>query len=294
MSGFFVEVFDFLYTIGNEIIAVIKNIRLFDVLDILIIAFVIYKGIELIRETRAQQLLKGIIVLFVVWLLAQWLDMKSLKWLMVKVVDSAIIAIAIIFQPELRRALEHVGRSNFGSLALGQSAEELREVWLRCIDSICRACQTMQEQKIGALIVIERATLLGEIIDTGTVVDAAASASLISNIFFPKSPLHDGAMIIRAGKVYAAGCILPLTSHTELSRELGTRHRAAIGMSENSDAIVVVVSEETGIISVAENGKLTRDYNTITLRERLKDSLIQDLDDNGGKRKRLIRHHKKS
>lgn len=292
MSSFFVEVFDFLYTLGNEITAVIKNIRLFDVLDILIIAFVIYKGIELIRETRAQQLLKGIVVLFVVWLFAQWLDMKSLKWLMVKVVDSAILAIAIIFQPELRRALEHVGRSNFGSLALGQSAEELREVWLRCIDSICRACQTMQEQKVGALIVIERTTLLGEIIDTGTVVDASASAALISNIFFPKSPLHDGAMIIRAGKVYAAGCILPLSSHTELGRGLGTRHRAAIGMSENSDAVVVVVSEETGIISVAENGRLTRDYNTITLRERLKDSLIQDLDDNGSRRKRLIRHKK--
>lgn len=291
MSSFFSQVFDFLYTLWNEITAVILNIRLFDVLDILIIAFVIYKGIELIRETRAQQLLKGIVILFVVWLLAQWLDMKSLKWLMVKVVDSAILALAIIFQPELRRALEHVGRSNFGSLAIGQSAEELREVWLQCIDSLCKACQTMQEQNIGALIVVEKATLLGEIIDTGTVVDASASASLISNIFFPKSPLHDGAMIIRAGKVYAAGCILPLTSHSELNRELGTRHRAAIGMSENSDAIVIVVSEETGIISVAENGKLTRDYNTITLRERLKESIIKELDDNG-KRKRLIRHRK--
>lgn len=260
----------FINTMGSmleQVLFALKNIRLFDLIDILVVAYVIYKCIELFKKSRAGQLMKGIVILMAVFLLAQWLDLVSLKWLLNKLIDSAIIVVAIIFQPELRRALERVGRGQFG--AKGKTFGDDREIMLRCIDSVCKACATMQEQKIGALIVFERSTLLGEIADTGTSIDAEASSQLLSNIFFPKSPLHDGALILREGRVLSAGCILPLTSNEYLHSSLGTRHRAAVGMSENSDAAVVVVSEETGIISIAVNGEISRNYNMITLREEL-------------------------
>ena len=186
------------------------------------------------------------------------------------VFGSAIIAFAIIFQPELRRLLERVGQTNFG---YSGSADE-REMVLDAVDKICKAAGEMQKSKTGALIVFERKTQLGEIINTGTVVDAKVSVSMVNNIFYPKSPLHDGAVIVRDGRIYAAACILPLTSNTEISSKLGTRHRAAIGMSENSDAIVLVVSEETGTISIAYNGTIKRDYNVATAYDEIKSKLI--------------------
>lgn len=289
MSTFWRNIDAFFYSLWNQFVGILTLVRPQDILDIAIVAFIIYKGIELIRETRAQQLFKGLVILLGIFLVARWLDLKSLTWLMVKVFDYAIIAFAIVFQPEIRRALERMGRSNFSAIGLSQSVEEEREIWLRCIDAVSKASQTMQERKVGALMVFERTTLLGEIINTGTVVDAAASASLICNVFYPKSPLHDGAMIIRGGRVHAAGCILPLTPNTDLSRELGTRHRAAIGMSENSDAVVVVVSEETGNISIAVNGVLTRDYNPIILREQLKKYILSDEGEDTPKRFRRVR-----
>ncbi len=268
------EFFDSIANMFVQVFYALKNIRIADIIDILLIAYVIYKAIDLFKKSRAGQLMKGIIILLVVAVLAQWLDLVSVKWVLDKFINSVIIVIAIIFQPELRRALERMGRGQL--IGGGRSFDDGREYMLRSIDSVCKACASMQEQKIGALIVFERSTLLGEIIDTGTVVDAEASAQLISNVFFPKSPLHDGAMILRDGRVLSAGCILPLTSNDRLNSDLGTRHRAALGMSENSDAAVVVVSEETGIISIAVNGEITRNYNSITLREELNKLLFVD------------------
>ncbi len=268
------EFFDSIANMFVQVFYALKNIRIADIIDILLIAYVIYKGIDLFKKSRAGQLMKGILVLLIVSVLAQWLDLVSVKWVLNKFINSVIVVIAIIFQPELRRALERMGRGQL--IGGGRSFDDGRDNMLRGIDSVCKACASMQEQKIGALIVFERSTLLGEIIDTGTLVDAEASAQLISNVFFPKSPLHDGAMVVRDGRILSAGCILPLTANDNLNSDLGTRHRAALGMSENSDAAVVVVSEETGIISIAVNGEITRNYNSITLREELNKLLFVD------------------
>lgn len=271
-------------TFWNLIVSVISGIRIADILDILIIAYVIYKCIGFFRETRAGQLIKGIAILILIWLIAQWMNMVALKWVLYKILDSAIIVAIILFQPEIRRALERVGRTKIGGLGRNiDSYDETEE----CISSICLAAGSMSDQKIGALIVYERTTQLGEIINTGTQIDAKASSNLISNIFFPKSPLHDGAMIIRNGKIAAAGCILPLVQNTNLNAHLGTRHRAAIGISEISDAIVIVVSEETGTISIAENGNMVRDFNNVTLHAELSKRLLPE--EKSGNKKSVFR-----
>jgi diadenylate cyclase len=244
-----------------------------DIIDILVIAFVVYKAIEFLRETRAGQLVKGIIMLFVIYAIADWLGLAVLEWTLSKIVDSVIIVAAVIFQPELRRILERVGRTNFKT---GQLLDGEQDEISKSIDCIARAAGMMQDQKIGALIVFERKTQLGEIINTGTVVDAVPSVSVVNNIFFPKSPLHDGAMIVRDGRIYAAGCILPLTQRTDISSALGTRHRAAIGMTENSDAVVLVVSEETGIISIVSNGQIKRNFNSISASVELNHLLLSE------------------
>lgn len=276
MSSFFGSVFNFFYTLFNQIGAAFSEFSIFDAIDILIITFIIYKAIGLFRETRAQSLIKGIIVLFLAWVLAIWFDLVSLKWVLNKVVDYAIIAVVVVFQPELRRALEGMGRKNIFNLALGQSNYTDREKTLGVIDFVCRSAIAMSEKKCGALIVFEKENSLSDVIATGTGVDAKVSTDLIFNIFYPKSPLHDGAMIIRDNRIISAGCILPLTSNTNISHELGTRHRAAIGLSEVSDAVVIVVSEETGIISVASKGSLTRNFDGISLRKVLISSLMAD------------------
>lgn len=265
--------FSSLAGVFEQVFFALKNIRVFDIIDILVIAFVIYKCVDFFKKSRAGQLMKGVFMLLIIFLLAQWLDLVTLKWLLNKLIDSAIVVVAIIFQPELRRVLERVGRGQLGgSRAINDESENL----LHCIDAVCKSCASMQEQKIGALIVFERSTLLSEIADTGTLIDAEASTQLISNVFFPKSPLHDGALLLREGRLLSAGCILPLTSNENINSSLGTRHRAAIGLSENSDAAVVVVSEETGTISVAVNGEIKRNYNMITLREELSRLLFVD------------------
>lgn len=262
-----------IYATWNQIVYAISNIRLLDVVDILVIAFVIYKAIGFLRETRAGQLVKGLLILFVIYIIANWWDLATLKWTLSKVVDSAIIAAAVIFQPELRRILENVGRTKFSH---GQLFDDSENILLKSIDKICSAAGFMQEKKIGALIVFERTTQLGEIISTGTLIDALPSVSIINNIFFPKSPLHDGAVIVRDGRVLAAGCILPLTQREDINSQFGTRHRAAIGMTENSDAVVLVVSEESGIISIVANGQITRNYNSVTASAELRRLLSDD------------------
>ncbi len=266
------SLFNTVYTLWNQILYAVSNMRIpYDIIDILIIAFIVYKAIGFLRETRAGQLVKGMVILLVVYFAANWWNLASLKWLLSKVVDSAIIAMAVIFQPELRRILERVGRTKFGR---GQMLDDESDVLSQCIDNVSKAAGVMQEQKIGALIVFERTTQLGEIINTGTVIDAEASVSMVNNIFYPKSPLHDGALIVRDGRLYAAGCILPLTQREDLSSQLGTRHRAAIGMTENSDAVVLVVSEETGNISLVSNGQIKRNYNAVSAGAELRRQLL--------------------
>ena len=268
-------VFNAIYATLNQVIYAVRHIRVFDILDILIIAYIIYKAISFFRESRAGQLVKGIIVLFVVYIIADWWNLVTVQWMLSKVMNSVLLAAVVIFQPELRRILENVGKTKFSrDRFLDNDKDEVSE----SIDKIAKVAGFMSEKRIGALIVFERTTQLGEIVNTGTHIDAAVSVSIVNNIFFPKSPLHDGAMIIREGRILAAGCILPLTQNDTLSSQLGTRHRAAIGMSENSDAVVLVVSEETGIISIVEGGKITRNYNSVTACTELRRLLIADTD----------------
>lgn len=264
-------ILDAIASFWNLIVNVVTGISIFDIIDIIVVTYLIYKCICFFRDTRATQLVKGILILFAVWVLSQWFNLVTMKWLLYKLFDSALIVAVILFHPELRRALERVGRSKLGLFNRNSNNNEDSE---KAISAICKAAGNMQDQKIGALIVCEKNTQLGEIVNTGTVIDADVSSTLISSIFFPNSPLHDGAIIIRDGKIVAAGCILPLVQNDGLNNNLGTRHRAAIGISEASDAVVIVVSEETGTISIAENGVLDRNFNTVTLFAELSKRLI--------------------
>lgn len=262
-----------------------------DTLDILIVAFAVYGIVKLVRDSRAEQLLKGFVLLALAYGAAYLFGLTTIKYLLQVLFDNVLIILAVIFQPELRRALEQVGHSGFSRLRiLGAGETESRayvDTWKKAISSVCTAAEMLQRDKMGALIVIERNTRLGEIARSGTELNADATVELIGNIFFNKAPLHDGATIIRDGRVYAAGCILPLSDNISISRSLGTRHRAAVGMSENSDALAVVVSEETGTISLAKGGELTRDYTAETLRAVLENEIIwsnvrtDDQKDNG-------------
>lgn len=222
----------------------------------------------LIRETRAEQLTKGIIVLFVATKISEWLELFTVYWILEKTMTVGVLAILIVFQPELRRGLEYIGRSRFFTKSFAEIKDEnLNEV----VDEIVDAVASLSRQKIGALIVIERQTGLSEVVETGTKVDGRVSSGLLINIFIPNTPLHDGAVVIKEDVVKAAGCFLPLTDNASLSKELGTRHRAALGISEKSDSLAIVVSEETGAISIAENGSLARYLDIKTLKKILID-----------------------
>ena len=245
------------------LIRLVTYFSIFDLLDIIIVSFLVYYLIVFIRDTRIQQLMKGILVIFVAYLLATWLKLNTLLYIIDIIVNNGILAVIIVFQPELRSFLEHMGRSKFNVGSLFGEEDDPHEAQLNAINGVVDAFRTLQKQKMGALVVFEQEDLLNDIAATGTQVDALPNSGVISNIFFNKAPLHDGAVIIRDGRVHAAGCILPLTKSTNISMELGTRHRAAIGMSENSDAVVVVLSEETGQLSIAVAGKLSR-FDTAT------------------------------
>lgn len=240
---------------------IVQSITIFDVLDILILTFLIYYLIKLMRETRAMQLLKGIFLIVVVFILVQIFNLKTMGFLIDNFLQVGIIAIIIVFQPELRRILEKVGRTKVSTIAgvIDKSGDgSARD---KAIFGIADACSRLHDSKTGALIVIERQTKLGDIIEkeTTSVINAECEPELFCNLFYNKAPLHDGAVIIRNNRIYAAGCFLPNTQKDQyLSTDLGSRHRAAVGMSENSDALVIVVSEETGNISVALDGQLTR------------------------------------
>lgn len=233
---------------------VISGIGLTDILDILIVAFLAYKIIGFIRDTRAEQLAKGLLVFAAATVLSDVCHLYTLHWILSGTMTVGLIAIVIIFQPEIRRGLEYMGRSKFSKVFNQVDKEEAK----RIIGQFVSAIENMSATRTGALIVIERETLLNEIVETGTVIDAEISDQMIGNIFYEGAPLHDGALIVRGDRLHAAGCVLPLTQNKELSKELGTRHRAGIGITENSDALTIIVSEETGVISIAQNGKLTR------------------------------------
>ena len=233
---------------------IVSSIGIMDVLDILIVAFIVYKVLGFIRETRAEQLAKGLAILVVMTLASRALHLYTLNWILSGLMTVGLLAIVVIFQPELRRALEHLGRSKFVNVLDGVDKEEAKRMVLEMVEAI----DSMSASRTGALIVIEGEITLSDIVETGTVIDAAVSAEMIGNIFYEGAPLHDGALIVRGDRLYAAGCVLPLTQNKQLSKELGTRHRAGIGITENSDALVIIVSEETGVISIAQNGNLTR------------------------------------
>ena len=262
----------------NQIVGTIRAIGIWDILDIAIVAVLIYQVIKLIRETRAMQLTKGLVALSLLYLIAYNLNMKTIKFIMQNVVATGVLTLVIIFQPELRRMLEHVAQTKLGKLNIFQSSQEkdseLAGVWRESISVIAHACEHLSKTKTGALIVFERETKLGEIIKTGTIVDATPSDELIGNLFFVNTPLHDGAMIIRDGRIFASGCFLPLSQNYTISKEMGTRHRAALGMSENSDAVIVVVSEETGTISVAQAGVIERNFTIPQLENRLRHEIL--------------------
>ena len=255
---------------------ILSSIGLNDVLDILIVAFLVYKVLGFIRETRAEQLAKGIVVLVGATLLSNFFDLYTLHWLLSGVMTVGLVSLVVIFQPELRRALEHLGRSRFVNIMNDIDKEDAKRMVTEMVNSV----ETMSASRTGALMVIEKEITLNDIVETGTVIDARISAEMIGNVFYEGAPLHDGAMIIRGSRLYAAGCVLPLTQNKELSKELGTRHRAGIGITENSDALVIIVSEETGVISMAQNGVLTRFMDGKSIEKILLDMYLQE--DNKG------------
>ncbi len=245
-----------------------------DIVDILLVAYLIYKAIWFVRRTNSYNLAKGILVFLIVMLIANLFRLKMISYVLRKAAELGLIALVILFQPELRRLLERMG-SSF-SASRSQSGTEMDSA----IAHTVLACTEMSASKTGALIIFERNVKLNEIMSTGTIINADTNAELIKNIFFNKAPLHDGALIIRAGRLAAAGCVLPLTKSTNLSKELGMRHRAGIGLSEQSDAVVVIVSEETGAISVAVDGMLKRHLTAATFERLLRSELIvEEADD---------------
>ena len=267
--------------IFTSILSIIKTIQLRDIVDILAIALLIFGLFKLIQETRAVQLLKGVIMLLIVYFLSSLFGLVMLSSLLRTFFEAAVVVIAIIFQPEIRKALEQMGRNNTYKKYIKIFTKHHKgDEWKKAVEkSIVDAADTavlFSRSKTGALLVFERETMLSDIAATGTIIDAETSVALFGNIFFNKAPLHDGASIIRDGKLFAAGCILPLTSNRNVDINLGTRHRAGLGISEQSDAVVLIVSEETGVISLAVNGILLREFTREELIKKLEQFLIYD------------------
>lgn len=263
----------------NNILNVLKTFSLSDFFDIIIVAFLLYKVLRFASNSRAGQLIKGICLLLVLYFFASEFTLKSTSYILEQVFSFGMIAIIVVFQPELRHALESMGKSKISNLSFFNfNSEHLDDEALMksCITKVVDGVSELSKHDVGALIVFERETKLGEIIATGTIVNADPSKEIIGNIFFHNAPMHDGATIIRGGRIYAAGCFLPLSENYDISNMLGTRHRAALGISENSDAVAVVVSEETGIISMAVNGQLTRELDPVTLKRKLEELLINE------------------
>ena len=288
---------DFWITLREMVTGAISTFRVQDAFDILIMAFLIYHLIGLLRETRAGQLLKGVFGILLLYFFAYVLELYTLRTVMEMVVRYGALVLLVLFQPELRKVLEQVGRtsiSNLSVIAPNMSAGEYeRKQMIKTINAICDSCAILSKEQIGALIVLERETRIGDIISTGTIIDSQPSADLIKNVFFPNSPLHDGALVIRSRRLYAAGCFLPLSDNYDISKALGTRHRAALGMSEVSDALIVVVSEETGNITVAQNGKLDIGITVSTLSAILYREFVTEEKESTTEKKKLFRRSRK-
>lgn len=260
----------------SMIVNALRNISISACIDIVVVAFIFYKGYFLIKETRAEQLLKGLVFIVALIPISYIFKLDMLYFILNKTLTIGVLSVIIIFQPEIRRALEHLGRSAFDDIHNSQSVEKRNEV----VNEIATAVENLAETKTGALIVIEQVTGLGDILASGTIIDAKVTSALLENIFVVNTPLHDGATIIRKDRIHASGCVLPLTNNNLINKKLGTRHRAAMGLSENSDALIIVVSEETGVISLAVNGKLTRNYD----KDKLKTILIKLMENREAKR----------
>lgn len=272
------KVFEAIASWWEWMVSIAMNFQFKDAVDIIIVAFLIYGVVKLVRETRAGQLVKGLFLLVILFIISSYFNLVMVSRVLAYFFQFAFVAILIVFQPEIRKALEQVGRNNVGqsiaAVVTGRDRSYDRAQIRKAINAVVDGVGILQQLKMGALIVFERKTKLGDIIETGTQINCEPSGQIVGNIFFNKAPLHDGAMIIRDGMIHAAGCILPLTKNTSVSAELGTRHRAALGVSEESDAVAVVVSEETGQISVAVNGVLARRFTRDTLRDVLEGYLI--------------------
>lgn len=253
----------------------VQLINVTDIIDIIIVAILIYQILKMIRETRTMQLVKGIAILLVVLQVSTWLNFTVINYILRNIMQVGLFMVVVIFQPELRSMLEKVGHSKVGKLIDFSNIQMDEEAMQKVIGELVSATVSLSQSKTGALIVLERETKLSDVGDTGAILNAEITAALLENIFVPNTPLHDGAVIVRDDRIYSAGCVLPLTSNKNLSRELGTRHRAAIGVSEVSDCVVLVVSEETGKISIAINGTLTRNLNENTLKNAIERALIK-------------------
>ena len=260
----------------DNLMGLFMSIKITDIVDIVIVAFLLYKLLDFIRETRAQQLFRGILLIVGAFLLSELLDLSLLNWLLTSLTTVGLIAVVILFQPEIRRALEQIGRrSFFSSRFVNLSKEDAYATVHILVD----AADDFSASKTGALIAIEQETMLNDIIETGVVIDGEMSVRLLGNLFYEGSPLHDGAVIVRGNKVYAASCVLPLTSRANIGKNLGTRHRAGVGLSEVSDAFIIIVSEESGAISVAQNGELRRFLDLKALEKMLLDIYISSEED---------------
>ena len=261
----------------NSIIANFQTFKLADLLDIVIIAFLIYQLLGIINRTRAGQLAKGALLVLAVYLVANVLNMRTVTWLLNSLLQVGLLTLVVLFQPEIRRALERMGQTDQWAGKLFNikgryNDPSFKGAWRSAIIAICDAAERFSETKTGALIVLERNTNLSEIVRTGTPVNSAVNLEVLGTIFYEGTPLHDGAAIIENGRIKAAGCVLPLSNNLDLGKDMGTRHRACLGIAENSDAIAV--SEETGIISMAKNGVLIRHFDRQTLYTRLVDEMI--------------------
>lgn len=271
------------------------NFKYYYIFDILFVAVLLFFIIRIIRETRAIQLIKGILFIAIMFFVVNLLQMNASSKLLGALFNNILVIVVILFGPEIRNVLEQIGkgtaRTSLRTILNSGSAIELNKV-KNTIDAVCKACVEMSNDKVGALIVFENETQISNIAESGTILNSRASKELICNIFFPKASLHDGAMVIRDGEIYAAGCILPLTRDNSISSDLGTRHRAAIGISQECDGIAVVVSEETGSISYAQNGNLVRNVTSGELREELTKLLVDSRENEGGILRKLLRRNK--
>lgn len=276
---------DWLKNGWEDILHIISGIKIQDCIDIFCVSIILFCVYKFVRERRAGKLALGVFLIFLIQLVSNLFDMYLMQFLLQNIFQVGILLLVVLFQPELRSFLEKMGGQSIKGLRSIGEMKNSQET-LHMIDEVVSAVMDMSESKTGALIVFERGTRLGDLILTGTVINADPVDFLIKNIFFNKAPLHDGALIIRNNRLYAAGCLLPLSVNPDIIKDLGTRHRAAIGMSENSDAVVVVVSEETGVVSVALEGSFTRGFTKETLKETLCKYLIKNSENGVQKAKR--------